>query len=58
MADGLVIIGDHDVLARQACEIARLCSQPFSLCREVPVDAQRIIVALDDADTRAEIVDC
>lgn len=58
MADGLVIIGDHDVLARQACEIARLCSQPFSLCRETPVEAQRIIVALDDADARAEIVAC
>ncbi len=56
MTDTLVIVGDDGILARQASEIARLLGQPFSLCDEVPREAQRIFVAVDDVDAREAII--
>lgn len=56
MSDGLVIVGDDGILARQACEIARLLARPYSLLAEVPAEAQQIFVALDDVDAREAII--
>ena len=57
MSEPLLVIGDADgILTRQACEIAGLLNQPFEIASGHDPSFNKVFVAIDDFQARADMV--